>query len=103
MVSEESQQVVKSGVFYPAAAPKELKTDLEAVVMPLIILKPAIDGPMDVQDSRVMNVSAEEEGEASSIPKRIERKYMVKEDDSISRIYNELETVQEESISQVKV
>jgi hypothetical protein len=79
--------------------PKELKTDLEAVVMPLIILKAAHDGPIDIEDTRVMNVSAEEEGEASSIPKKIERKYLVKDDDSISRIYNELETVQEESIS----
>lgn len=78
--------------------PKELKTDLEAVVMPLIILKAAHDGPIDIEDTRVMNVSAEEEGEASSIPKKIERKYLVKDDDSISRIYNELETVQEESI-----
>ena len=79
--------------------PKGLKTDLEAVVMPLIILKAAHDGPIDIEDTRVMNVSAEEEGEASSIPKKIERKYLVKDDDSISRIYNELETVQEESIS----
>lgn len=79
--------------------PKELKTDLEAVVMPLIILKAAHDGPIDIEDTRVMNVSAEEEGEASSITKKIERKYLVKDDDSISRIYNELETVQEESIS----
>ena len=79
--------------------PKELKTDLEAVVMPLIILKAAHDGPIDIEDTRVMNVFAEEEGEASSIPKKIERKYLVKDDDSISRIYNELETVQEESIS----
>ena len=73
--------------------PKELKTDLEAVVMPLIILKAAHDGPIDAEDTRVMNVSAEDEGEASSIPKRVERKYLVKEDDSISRIYNDLETV----------
>jgi hypothetical protein len=73
--------------------PKELKTDLEAVVMPLIILKAAHDGPIDAEDTRAMNVSAEEEGEASSIPKRVERKYLVKEDDSISRIYNDLETV----------
>jgi hypothetical protein len=70
-----------------------LKTDLEAVVMPLIILKAAHDGPIDAEDTRVVNVSAEDEGEASSVPRRVERRFLVKEDDSISRIYNELETV----------
>lgn len=84
---------------------KELKTELEAVVMPLIILKAAVDGPLEVRETHLMDVSAEEEGEATSIPKKVDRKYLAanKDDDSISRIYNELETVQEESISQVKV
>ena len=83
--------------------PKEVKSALEAVVMPLIILKAAVDGPLEVRETHEMDGSAEEQGEDTTLPKRVERKYLTKEEDSLSRIYSELETVQEESLSMAKV
>jgi hypothetical protein len=50
---------------------------MEAVVMPLIILKPALE-QIEVQHSHKVVEASEEQAEAvevSSMPKRVERRY----------------------------